>query len=143
MCRRLTANQYPAIIENAYLKPTYKRPYFFIDSEGVEPEDSESSDSYDWTYSQMEIRCGDTSIWTPKKAFITYLRKPKKINLTWEQVNGVEDDTDECEFPDAVAYEIINIFVKLLLENAGDPRLQSNFAINQTIGGVPQAESKK
>lgn len=30
LCRRLTANQFPAIIQNAYLKPTYKRPYFYI-----------------------------------------------------------------------------------------------------------------
>lgn len=147
LCRRLTANQYPAIIQNAYLKPTYKRPYFFIGSEGVLTEENpiklDDSDAYDWTYNQMEIRCGNTSIWTPKKAFITYLRKPKKIELTWDQVNGIEDTSDECEFPDAVAYEIINIFVKLLLENASDPRMQTNFAINQTVGGIPQTESKK
>jgi hypothetical protein len=45
-----------------------------------------------------------------------------------------EDTSDEMEFSDYVCYEIINEFVKLLLENASDPRLQTNYAINQTAG---------
>lgn len=44
---------------------------------------------------------------------------------------------EEMEFPDYVCYEIINEFVKLLLENTSDPRLQTNVPINQTI--LPQA----
>lgn len=32
LCRRLTANQFPDIINNAYLKPTYKRPYYYINT---------------------------------------------------------------------------------------------------------------
>lgn len=57
-------------------------------------------------------------------------------------VNGISDTSDECEFPNAVAYEIINIFMKLLLENASDPRMQTHFAINQTVGGIPQTDQK-
>lgn len=34
LCRRVTANQFPAIIQNAYLKPTYKRPYYYINESG-------------------------------------------------------------------------------------------------------------
>ena len=45
------------------------------------------------------------------------------------------------EFPDYVCYEIINEFVKLLLENTSDPRLQTNVPINQTI--LPQASELK
>ena len=44
-----------------------------------------------------------------------------------------EDNTQTLEFPDYVCYEIINIVTRLLLENAGDPRLQTNIPINQTI----------
>ena len=91
----------------------------------------------------MEIRCGINSNLYPDISYVDYLKRPKIINLTWEDVQGVEDKTEECEFPDAVAYEIINIFMKLLFENAGDERLQTHFAINQTIGGLPQTESKK
>lgn len=43
------------------------------------------------------------------------------------------DTTKEMEFPEYVCYEIINEFVKLLLENTSDPRLQTNIPINQTI----------
>ena len=34
------------------------------------------------------------------------------------------------EFPDYVCIEIINGLVKLVMENASDPRLQTNLAIN-------------
>jgi len=32
LCRRITANQIPAVYQNAYLKPTYKRPYYYINN---------------------------------------------------------------------------------------------------------------
>ena len=149
MCRRLTANQYPAIIQNAYLKPSYKRPYFFlkresyeIDSYGNNRDGLESGEDPN-TIKPMEIRCGDTSLYTPKYVYIDYLKLPDKINLTWEDVNGISDTTNVCEFPNAVAYEIINIFTKLLLENASDPRMQTHYAINQTVGGVPTSNGKE
>lgn len=90
----------------------------------------------------MEIRCGTNKFYAPDVAYVDYLKVPQLINLSWDDVNGVEDTTPQCEFPDAVAYEIINIFVKLLLENAGDQRLQTHFAINQTVGGIPTTDSK-
>lgn len=67
--------------------------------------------------------------------YIDYIKIPEKIELTEEQLDG-EDKTKRMEFPDYVCYEIINEFVKLLLENASDPRLQTNIPINQTI--IPQ-----
>jgi len=90
----------------------------------------------------MEIRCGINKGFCPDIAYVDYIRYPKLIKLTWEDVQSVTDNTSVCEFPNAVAYEIINIFSKLLLENASDSRLQTHFAINQTIGGIPQTESK-
>ena len=67
--------------------------------------------------------------------YIDYIKTPENIMLTEEQLEG-EDTTKRMEFPDYVCYEIINKFVKLLLENASDPRLQTNIPINQTI--IPQ-----
>lgn len=90
----------------------------------------------------MEIRCGKNKFYSPDVVFVDYLRVPEIIQLTWDDVQSAEDTTPSCEFPNAVAYEIINIFVKLLLENAGDQRLQTHFAINQTVGGVPTTDSK-
>ena len=177
LCRRLTANQFPAIIQNAYLKPTYKRPYYYINTskdggkltaaleeKGIlNPCDTIESgcivpewknDIYQILHpcsegeqnctsgKIMEIRCGINPGWAPDVVYVDYLKVPELIELTWDDVRSVEDNTKECEFPDAVAYEIINIFTKLLLENAGDERLKTHFAINQTVGGIPESKGK-
>lgn len=55
------------------------------------------------------------------------------IELTEEQLDTIEDTSQIIEFPDYVCYEIINEFVKLLLENSSDPRLQTHLPVNQTI----------
>ena len=181
LCRRLTANQFPALLKNAYFKPSYKNPYFYINTSGtgsrsripVETEDimnpcgnhnafTEGIIIPKWkqdfykllapcadtgnmilepTGKIMEIRCGKNSGFYPDTAYVDYLKLPELINLTWDDVQGVEDTTKQCEFPDPVAYEIINIFTKLLLENAGDSRLQSHYTINQTIGGAQKTST--
>ena len=53
--------------------------------------------------------------------------------MTQDEVLAIEDNTQVLEFPDYVCYEIINIYVRLFLENASDPRLRTNIPINQTI----------
>lgn len=55
------------------------------------------------------------------------------VSMDQDDLIKEEDKTQVLEFPDYVCYEIINIYVRLLLENAGDPRLQTNIPINQTI----------
>ncbi len=55
------------------------------------------------------------------------------VSMDQDDLIKEEDGTQVLEFPDYVCYEIINIYVRLLLENAGDPRLQTNIPINQTI----------
>lgn len=55
------------------------------------------------------------------------------VSMTQDDILSVEDNTQILEFPDYICYEIINVIVKLLLENASDPRLQTNIPINQTI----------
>ena len=94
----------------------------------------------------INIRCGDNPRYTPSNIYVDYIKTPKKINLTEEKLEYVYIEGDleneknrpeEMEFPDYVCYEIINEFVKLLLENTSDPRLQTNVPINQTI--LPQA----
>lgn len=125
LARRLTADQYPTIIINAYLKPTHERPYFFI---------NQGPNS---TKSVLEIRVGDERTKkTPTSAYIDYLKTPKVINLTDDDLENDDDLTAELEFPEYACFEIINEFVKLLLENASDPRLQTNIPINQSIGSA-------
>lgn len=55
------------------------------------------------------------------------------VSMTQDQVLDITDNTMKLEFPDYVCYEIINIYMRLFLENASDPRLQTHLPINQTI----------
>jgi hypothetical protein len=52
----------------------------------------------------------------------------------------VEDTSQVLEWPDYVCYEIVKELVTLLLENAGDPRLQTNIPINQAIASPVQQQ---
>lgn len=130
LCRRVTADQYPDIIKNHYFKPSYKNPYFYLNTLS----DSEL---------KMEIRCGDTSVYEPIVAYVDYLRLPKQINLTWDDVQSTIDTTEKLEFPSYVCKEVINEIVKLILENSSDPRLSTNYSINKTVGSVEPRSSGK
>ena len=147
MARRLTSDMYPSIIRNAYYRPSYKCPYYFINNAKKElvndfelnlkrilnPNEPEA----DYTDNlRMEIRCGDDSTWKPDTVYIDYIKVPNLIILTWDDLNSEEDNTSKLEFPEYVCYEIINEFTKLVLENHGDPRLETHIPVNQTIAGL-------
>lgn len=135
--KRVTSDSYAGILNNYYLRPTAKRPYYMLKSSNNyvsvplsledETDYSRTANTYD---SILEIKCGDGKV---SKIEIDYVRAPQKITLTDDNVMDIIDTTPQLEFPDYVCYEIINIFVKLLMENAGDPRLQTNLAVNTTI----------
>ena len=97
---------------------------------------------------RLEVRYGkDNTIFQLANVFVDYIKAPQRIRLTQTQFELVEDTSQVLEFPDYVCQEIINELVKLLLENVGDPRLQSNIAVNQTIANPaqqqPQQQNKK
>ena len=185
--RRLTSDMYTQILNNAYMYPTYKRPYYFLNnintsagaytpSTGLNPGTHSSIDSEildynngntdkgtagtpgdNWNESyaksnlvdsentagdrlanpsavRLELRFGkDDTVYTPNKLYIDYLKAPMYIRLTQEQINSTLDFSQVLEFPDYVCFEIVNIFTRLLMENASDPRLQTNIPINNTI----------
>lgn len=121
----MTADLEGGILDNYYMKPSGNKPYYYI---GV----YSSSNPNDFNNGKPSIRIYSGNDLC-QQIFFKYIRKPKKIELTEEMLLDIADNSESCEFPDYVAYEIINIFTKLLLENAGDPRLQTNLPINQTI----------
>jgi len=178
--KRLTADLDSGILHNAYTKPNYNRPYFYIHNANTSIMKSNNvsyvSSTLDTTsdynvevYRQhdisssspeldsalltnsfskingsrqanvsdvcIEIRFGDDdSIFEPEYLYIDYIKAPMFIELTYDDITESEDTTSVLEFPDYVCYEIVNEFVKLLMENSSDPRLQTNYAVNQTIG---------
>lgn len=120
--RRLTAEKIPIIQNNAFLKPEYRRPYYYIrnNTGGTAP--------------SLEIRAGEyKTALELEKVTIDYLKTPATILLTEEQRDDLTDTSQILEFPDYVANEIIKNLVVLVLENAGDERVQTHPQINMSI----------
>lgn len=93
---------------------------------------------------RMEIRYGkDDSLFKLVNVYIDYLKAPQFIRLTQEQVDQVVDTSQVLEFPDYVCQEIVNELIKLLMENASDPRLQTNIPINQSITNPAQEQPQQ
>jgi len=162
VARKLTADIYPTIINNAYFKPSPKCPYYniqLLSDDGTRVLDSIINpciisggrdvideiidpcnlDGHPYSGYVINLFCGNTKKIAPNAIMINYLRTPRKVQLTEDDLDG-EDRTSIMEFPDYVCYEIINEFVKLLLENTVDPRLSTNIPINQSIIGEISAE---
>lgn len=158
LCRRLTADIYPDVLRNYYLRPSHKNPYWYIinstrqgekvnDKSKYSIENVQDSSSMDYRYIYMKDRGDRTahqstvnieihsgkSDWVLDKIYITYIKAPMYVSMTEDEVLAIEDNTQNLEFPDYVCYEIINILVKLVMENTSDPRLQTNMPVNQTI----------
>lgn len=94
---------------------------------------------------RMEVRYGkDSSVFKLDRIYVDYIKTPQHIRLTQEQLDMTRDTSQIMEFPDYVCQEIINELVKLMMENAGDPRLQTHIPINQTIANpAPQQQPSK
>ena len=188
--RRLTSDLWSQIINNFYMRPMYKRPYFYIHNVNTNvanptnPYQSATNSGTDITSAttsdgtttvtgglpktiksgsnavdaversgqirfgntsqvRMEIRYGkDTSLFELVNVYIDYLKTPQNIRLTQEQLDLTEDTSQMMEFPDYVCQEIINVLVKLVMENSSDPRLQTHIPVNTTIANPAQAQSQ-
>lgn len=81
----------------------------------------------------MEIRCGSDDVFELVQVKVDYLKSPQRINLTHEQMMLTQDTSQIMEYPDYVVQEIINILVRLVLENNSDQRLSTNPVVNQSI----------
>jgi len=90
----------------------------------------------------MEIRYGlDDKTFKINKIYIDYIKTPQYVILSQQDVDNVEDSSQKLEFPDYVCYEILNELVMLLMENASDPRLQTNIPTHQSIANPAGAAS--
>lgn len=91
---------------------------------------------------RLEIRYGqDSSVFELIGIAIDYIKAPQFIRLTQEQLDLTEDTSQTLEFPDYICQEIINELVKILMENASDPRIQTNPAVSQSIAAPAQAQT--
>jgi len=150
------------------MRPSYKNPYYYINNVSVKNTydtidslndinfvDSTSGDIENIqriaetrygnkSQVRMEIRYGrDDDTFKLSLVYIDYLKAPQFIRLTQAQVDEVEDNSQVLEFPDYVCQEIVNELIMLLMENASDPRLQTNIPINQSIANPAQEQQKR
>lgn len=142
---KMDTSEWPHIISNYYMKPSVDRPYYYI-SNIEDPNSVKTTVSWDprnkredtrygnVTIPVMQIKCGnDRQQQILKAVYIDYLRAPKYISITQEDLDSYEDNTPQLEFPDYVIFEIINELVTLILENGKDPRVQTFVPTSQSI----------
>ena len=115
------------------MKPSRKRPYYYI----INIQDPSANDEYfkggRYGNSQVpviQIKSGKDK---PSAVYVDYLRAPQYIDLTIGDLDDIDDNTPQLEFPDYVTYEIINELVTLILENNKDPRVQTQPAVSQSV----------
>ena len=213
---KLVADSWPLIIDNLYMRPSYKRPYYYINNlntsqynptnpitknsttgsiqytgtdintkEQVETgpnfkdtdkselntpntiysdnsevlnrslkikiNNTESDDSTvvktaghrygNASNTRLEIRYGqDTSVFKLLGIQIDYIKAPQYIRFTKDQLDLTEDTSQTLEFPDYICQEIVDELVKLIMENASDPRLQTQPAVSMSIAAPAQAQ---
>lgn len=164
--KRLTADMFSQILNNYYLRPTYKNPYFYINNISTDLIYQTDDNQVDIDYTplgsepapenieklepnrygnrskvRMEVRYGkDNAIFELSKVYIDYLKAPQFIRLSQQEIDKVEDTSQVLEFPDYVCQEIVNELVRLLMENGSDPRLQTHIPINQSIAQPGEAQ---
>ena len=91
---------------------------------------------------RMEIRCGNSKNLELKYVLVDYLKTPQYVELTQSQINTIKDTSQILEFPDYVCQEILNELVLLVMSNIGDPRLQTQALVTQSIAPPVQQQTQ-
>jgi hypothetical protein len=120
--KKLTSDKKAAIVNNEFLKPTFYRPYFDIIGENL----------------NIYLGDGEGVVFEVNDVSVEYLKNAKEIKLTPQDLLEEIDPTDELEFSEEVAYEIVNIIVGFILEQGGNPRIQTHAAIHSS--GAPASK---
>jgi len=140
--KRLTADMYQNIIQNAYLRPKYNRPYYYItDNPAAKSRIPGTHIKPGSNNAEIELRTGDHPTFSFTAVSIDYLRVPALVTLTYEEafsdiIAGSTADTSQVlEFPDYICFEILNKFSEFIAANAMDLQRASTITqTNQSIG---------
>ena len=120
---KATSDSWGQILQDAYNKPSYKKPYYKIVNGN-----------------RLAIIYGNHPF-ELKSVSIDYLKIPTKMELTQNQVDMINDTSSDMEFPDYINQEIINELVHLVMERVSDPRLSTNLQITQSIARPTQQQA--
>lgn len=138
---KVDTNQWPHIVDNYYMRPSVKQPYYYIINESdYTPDISHNDESFssgkrygNSVKPVMEMKYGNDPDYEVVAVYVDYLRSPYYYSLTSAQLDAIADSSTVIEFPDYVIYEVINTLVKLILENGSNPRMQTHVAANTSI----------
>ena len=117
---RMSSEIKAGLLGNAYLKPTFYRPYFEVIDNTI----------------KINVGDIDTKRVEISSIVIEYLMQPTLVDLTEEEVEAEEDTSQVLEFSKDVGEEIVKMALKLILERGTNPRLQSHVAVNQNISDM-------
>jgi len=129
--KKLTADSASNVIHNAWLKPDYNRTFYKEldhNSLGSLPLSNNNVVTPD-----LQIYYGNSNKFEISNVYFEYLRQPKIVNLLESALDVPTDPSAQLEFPPYVCNEIVKRVVKLILENAKDPRLQTYVPVNTSI----------
>ena len=153
---RLTADLWGQVVNNFWIRPTYRRPYYYIHNANHEyPENGDKTDQEGLNSQKeaeqrygnhskvyCEIRYGtDKDTFQLNGVYIDYIKVPQFIRLTQKQVDTVQDTSQILEFPDYVCQEIINELVHILMENLEMQRIQTHPVVSQSIANPAQQQT--
>lgn len=87
---------------------------------------------------RCEIRCGNEH--PLSSVDIEYIKTPQYVELSFDQLQLINDTSQIIEFPDYECHEIINELVHLVMGQNADPRLQSHSVITSSIANPVQQQ---
>lgn len=132
---QIDSTQLAEITNNYYSKPSKKRVYFVTYQ--IQNEET-GGPAY-----MVDFYCGEDESVSVTNSYIDYLRKPKVITLTQEDIYSDVDDSEKLEFAPYVNLEILKELLILVLENSSDPRLNTVGPVNQSIAPPTTFQSNK
>jgi len=142
--RRVTFDMLNFIENNPYLRPAKNRPYFQVfDNENnfsitKYTRDDPNAREYQ-NKPKFRVYTGRASkVLKPYEIRIDYIKMPDPVILDdLDLFTAGEDSSQVLEFPDYLKNEFVKRVSVYLLEKSGNPRFQTQPALNQEIPAVP------
>lgn len=118
-CKRLTADMQGAITDDYYQRPQPNRVYYKINKNKVVIH-------YDAPNNRVDYVVADS-------IELEYLQVPGDVTISADGQTYTIFSSYNANFPDYVWQEIVNLTVRLFLENVEQQRLNTHIPVNKTI----------
>lgn len=125
MAERASSDQLVAIRRDHYNRPSYKKVYYLTRTDYV------------------EIHAGNHAQLRLKQVEFNYLRLPEKVELKETDLDDLTNDPSAVLKQGATqTYEVLKELTKLILENQGNPRLNSKIPVDQAVPSQPPQQAQ-